>query len=354
MAVPLKYNFRSLFRRRVSTLMTVLSIALVVAIFMGVMALATGLERALVESGGPLNILVRRQGSDSEMSSFVSREALQTLKYLPGVATLEAEPVVSPEIVVVINLLKRGEEQGANVTIRGLSEIGLNMRHQVQVVEGLMFQPGLREVIVSQSIRERFQSTEIGDSMRFGKGDWKVVGIFDGGRTAFDSEIWTDYNQVASDYNRQSSSSILLRANDEASVQRIIDRVENDRRYNLIAQPEISYYEEQTKTAAPIKAMGIFIAVVMGIGACFAAMNTMYSAVAFRTKEIATLRILGFKKGSILLSFLTEAMLLALATVSGAAAFCQASIRAFIFAVATHRFSTSTASRARRSKVAGE
>jgi putative ABC transport system permease protein len=313
MAIPLKYNFRSLLVRRVGTLMTVLSIALVVAIFVGVMALATGLELALVSTGDPLNILVRRRGAESEMSSFVTREAWQAIRFLPGVKTDPGgEPVVSADTVVLINLPKRGEAQGANVTIRGLSPTGLALRPQVRVVQGRMFQPGLREVIASRRISERFQNTSLGDRLKFGKGEWNVVGIFDAANTAFDSEIWVDVNQLASDYNREFYSSALLRAADQRAAQEMISRIENERRWNLTAQPEPDYYKQQTRAAGPIKAMGMFIAVVMGIGACFAAMNTMYAAVTYRTREIATLRVLGFKKSSILLSFLTESLLLAL------------------------------------------
>lgn len=315
MAIPLKYNFRSLLVRRVSTVLTTLSIALVVAVFVGLMALANGLETALVSTGDPLNVMVRRRGSDSEASSFITREAQQVMKYLPGVATdANGDPVASAELVVIINLLKRGggEGESANVTVRGLSPTGLALRPQMRIVQGRMFQPGLREVIVSRRISERFQQAGLGDQLRFGKGDWKVVGIFEAGNTAFDSEIWTDGYQLAGDYNRQSYSSVLLRATDEAAMKEIIDRIENDRRYNLTAQPEVEYYAEQTRAAGPIKALGMFIAVVMGIGAGFAAMNTMYAAVTYRTQEVATLRVLGFNRRSILLSFLTESLLLAL------------------------------------------
>lgn len=314
MVIPLKYNLRSVLVRRVSTLMTVLSIALVVAVTIGVMALATGLETALVSSGDPLNILVRRRGADSELSSFVTRDAWQVLRYLPGVAIhSNGEPVASADVVVVINLPKRGSDQGANVTIRGLSPMGMVLRPQIRLVEGRMFRAGLREVIVSRRLSERFQHTSLGDRLRFGKGEWTVVGLFDAGQTAFDSEIWTDVNQLASDYNRQFYSSVLLRAVDAAAARDIIARVENERRYNLMAEPETEYFREQTRAAGPIKAMGMFIAFILGIGACFAAMNTIYAAVTYRTREIATLRVLGFGKGSILLSFIVESVLLALA-----------------------------------------
>jgi len=313
MAIPLKYNLRSVLVRRVSTLLTVLSIALVVAVTIGVMALATGLETALVSTGDPLNILVRRRGADSELSSLVTRDAWQILRYLPGVKTRpDGEPLASADIVVVINLPRRGSAQGANVTVRGLSPQGMALRPHVRLVAGRMFQPGLREVIVSRRLSERFQQTSLGDRLRFGKGEWTVVGVFDAGQTAFDSEIWTDVNQLASDYNRQFYSSVLLRATDEAAAREIIARVESERRFNLTAEPETEYFREQTRAAGPIKAMGMFIAFILGIGACFAAMNTMYAAVTYRTREIATLRVLGFPRWSILLSFMVESVLLAL------------------------------------------
>lgn len=314
MAIPLKYNIRSLLVRRVSTAMTVLSIALVVAIFVGVMALAGGIESALVSSGDPLNVLVRRRASDSELSSTVSKEAFQTIKYLPGVKTGPGgEVTASAELVVIINLPKRGQDQGSNVTVRGQTPAGLDFRPRVKLIAGKMFSPGTREAIVSQSISDRFQGTSLGETLRFGKYDWKVVGIFDGNHTASDSEIWVDLNQLSNDYNRTEYSSVLLRAASDFAVREIIARVSDDRRFNLTAQPETDYYAEQTKTAGPIKALGMFIAVVMGIGACFAAMNTMYAAVAHRTQEIATLRVLGFRPRSILLSFMTESLMLALA-----------------------------------------
>jgi putative ABC transport system permease protein len=316
MAIPLKYNLRSLLVRKVSTLLTVLSIALVVAIFVGVMALANGLETLLVSTGEPDNVLVRRRGSDSELSSFISREARQALIYLPEVATgADGQPVASPEIVVIINLPKQGAGEGesANVSVRGLSATGLALRPGIHLRRGRMFRPGLRELIVSESISRRFQHTGLGDRIRFGKADWTVVGLFDAGNTAFDSEIWVDVNQLAGAFNRDNFSSVLLRAKDTGAVQPLIARVESDRRFNLTAQREAEYYREQTRAAGPIKGLGMFIALIMGIGACFAAMNTMYAAVTYRTQEIATMRVIGYRPGSMLLSFLTESLLLALA-----------------------------------------
>lgn len=316
MAIPLKYNLRSLLVRRVSTGLTVMSIALVVAIFVGVMALANGLETILVSTGEPENVLVRRRGADSELNSFVTREGRQALVYLPGVAAApDGEPLASPEIVVIINLTKigGGEGENANVTVRGISPMGLSLRPKLHFHQGRTFRPGLRELIVSESITRRFQGVGLGDRVRFGKDEWTVVGVFDAGNTVFDSEIWADVNQVANDFNRDAFSSVLLRTTGPADARALIRRIEDDRRFNLTAQPETDYYQEQTKAAGPIKALGMFIALVMGIGACFAAMNTMYAAVTYRTQEIATMRVIGYRPGSVLTSFLVESLILALA-----------------------------------------
>jgi putative ABC transport system permease protein len=294
--------------------MTSLSIGLVVWIFVFIMSLAVGIESALVSTGSELNVLVRRKASDSELSSSVSKEALQYIKYLPGVAQgADGNPIGSAEVITLVNLPKHGQEQGSNVTIRGLGPAGLALRPQVKLVEGRMFTPGLREAVVSRAIAQRFQNTGLGGRLEFGKGDWAVVGLFDGGNTAFDSEIWVDVNQLADDFNRQNYSSVLLKATDAAAVAEIRKRIEEDQRYNLSSQTEASYYAEQTQSAGMIKVIAYFIAFVMGVGACFAAMNAMYAAVAYRSREIATLLIIGFRRFSIIFSFLVESVLLALA-----------------------------------------
>lgn len=312
MAIPLKYNYLSLLKRRVSTLMTVLSIALVVFIFVSVMALANGLESALVTTGKPTNVLIMRQGSGSELSSAVPRDALQVLRYLPGVRKgSNGEPAAAPEVFVIVNLPKQ-DGSIANVAVRGSSQAGVEMRPQWGLVEGRMFQPGLREVVVSRTVAARFPDARLGSQVKLGRALWNVVGVFDAKGTAFDSEIWGDVNQVAGDFNYQAYSSVLLGAEDAAAVREIVSRTAADKSNDLSAQAESDYYAQQTWAAGPIKLLGMFIAVVMGIGACFAAMNTMYAAVSYRTREIATLQVLGFKRRNVLLSFLAESLLLAL------------------------------------------
>jgi len=312
MAIPLKYNFRNLVVRRTTTAMTAFSITLTVAVFVILMALAQGLQLSLSATGQALNILIMREGAQSEATSSVTREALQVIKYLDGIAKDEkGEPWTSPELIVLINLPRRGQTQGSNVTIRGLGSDGPSLRPEFKMVEGRFFRSGLREVIVSKRISERFQNCGLGDKLKFAKGYWTVVGTFEAGNTAYDSEIWTEVNDLAADFDREAYSSVLVRAAGTGALARLRDQIANDRRLHLKPQTEREYYESQTRFAAPIKALGLFIAVLMAVGASFAAMNTMYAAVARRTKEIGALRVLGFSRGSILASFIIESVLIA-------------------------------------------
>lgn len=313
MAIPLSYNLRNLRVRAFSTVMTVLSVGLVVAVFIGVMALARGLEEAFVATGAPLNLVVMRQGSQVETSSVVTRDSLQVIKYLPGVAVDAAGmPMVSPEVIVLLNLPKRRDGHGSNVLVRGLSAKGFELRPQVTLVAGRLFKPGLREIIVAHSVTERFQNAALGDTIRFGRSSWRIVGLFEAGRTAFNSEIWADASELADDFDRLHYSSVLLQTENPSALRAIERRISDDRRLHLKAVAEEAYYAEQTKAAGPIKVLGNFMAVVMAIGASFAAMNTMYAAVARRSREIGILRVLGFRPRSILLSFLAESLLLGL------------------------------------------
>lgn len=313
MAIPIKYNLRSLMVRRVSTLMTALSIALVVAVFVVVVSLARGLETTFMSTGEPLNLMVMRKGSQGDLDGGVRRDFLNIVKYLPGIQMgNQGAPVVSPEQVVMVYLPRRGEQQGSNVMVRGLSTEGLLVRPKVRLVEGRMFRPGVREVIVSRSISERFQNTSLGDRVRIGKGNWAVVGIFEAQGTIFDSEIWTDVNQLSDEFRRtQYYSVVRVRASDKDAMTSLAKRISDDPQLDLSALSETKYYSDQKSVAAPIRILGILLSVIMSIGACFAAMNTMYAAVMNRTGEIATMRVLGFSRGAILLSFLVESLLLA-------------------------------------------
>ena len=314
MAIPLKYNLKSLFVRRLSTAVTVITFAVVVGIFLTIMALAEGLRTTLVATGEPLNIMIFQQGNQAEVSSAVPQEAASIISNLSGIMKDDqGQPLVSPEIVLLENLPKRGPEgEVGNVVVRGISPKGFQLRPKARLVGGRMFRPGLREAVVSRAISERFQSTALGDQVNLGKGDWTIVGIFDAQGTAFDSEIWVDVNQAAGDFNRRSYSIVLLRAADEAALLTLVQQVTSDPRLHMNAMREKSYYDEQTRVIGPIRGIGMFLVFVLGMGAVFAAMNTMYASVANRTKEIATLRVFGFTRWSILISFLTESCLLAL------------------------------------------
>jgi putative ABC transport system permease protein len=312
MAIPLKYNLRNLVVRRVSTLMTIGAIALVVAVFVALMALANGLNSALKTTGSPENVLVLRQGSQTETSSGVSKEAFQVIQTLPGIARdREGKPMASAEGVIIVNLPRRSGES-TNVTLRGVSETAFAMRPGIKLVAGRMFRPDIGEAIVSRTVADRFSNAALGQSLQLGKRTFAVVGVFDAGGTAFDSEIWSSINDVADAFDRNGYSSVLVRAENVATRDQLVNRIEAEQRLKLEAKPELKYYEEQTSTSGPIRGLGIFVAIIMGIGACFGGMNTMYAAVAHRTREVGTLRALGFSKLSILTSFVIESMILAL------------------------------------------
>src|SRR5271170_6866349 len=314
MAIPISYNIRNLRLRLGLTVMTALGIALTVTTAIFLMALLAGLQRAFVSSGNPQNVLVLRKGSEAELSGGFDAALFPTLKVLPGIAKdSNGDPMVSGELVVVIVLPRKDGTGEVNVTVRGMMPDGLEMRPSAKLVEGRWFQTGQREVVVSKSIRSRFSHANIGDAMDFGKGSWKVVGVFDAGGSAYESEIWGDVNQMASDFDRQGGySSAYLRATDPIAADALKNRVSDDQRLKLEGMLETDYYAKQTSSGTPIKIIGWVVAIIMAIGSSFAAMNTMYAAVAYRSREIATLRVIGYSRPSILTSFVFESVLLSL------------------------------------------
>ena len=314
MAIPIKYNIRNMKLRRGLTVMTALGIALTVTTAVFIMALLAGLDKAFRSTGNPLNVLVLRKGSTSELTGPFPAEDFQTLKTLPGIAKdKNGDPLVSGEITVVIVLPRKDGSGEANVTVRGLMPDGLEIRPTVKLEDGRWFTPGQREVVVSNSIRKRFTHANVGDSLEFGKGSWKVVGVFDAGGMAYESEIWGDVNQMTSDFDRQGVySSAYLRATDPVAAEALKHRVSDDQRLKLDSMLEPEYYATQTKSGAVIQFIGWLVAAIMAVGSSFAAMNTMYAAVAYRSREIATLRVIGFSRPSILTSFVLESLLLSL------------------------------------------
>ena len=312
MAIPLAYNLRNLVVRKTTTIMTALGIALTVAVLLAIMGLVSGLRATLSASGDPLNVLVLRKGSDSELVSNFTRAQFQDLKFKRGIATgRDGQPLASLELVTVVNLANVDNPDGANLSVRGLTQVGIEMREGLHIESGRWFQQGRRELVVGKSAAGRFPDAQIGKKIQLGRGDWEIVGVMAAGNSAQGSEIWGDLNQIGSDLQRVDVlSSALVRATDEVTAKALVNDISNDQRLNMTAMSEKEYYELQTSQAAPVEFTGIFVAIIMAIGSSFAAMNTMYAAVSRRAREIGTLRVLGFSRGSILFSFFVEAVLL--------------------------------------------
>ncbi len=312
MKLPIRYNIRNVIVRWRSTLATIIGVALVVAVYILIQSLAAGLEKSGRNTGDPRNLMIVRKGSTAESSSQVNRMQLQTIQYLPQIARdADGKPLISADLVVLVSLPRREGAGEANVTMRGISPKGAELRPQVRLVEGRWFTPGKREAVVSTKMAQRFANTEVGGVFKTGGQELRVVGLFDGGDTAFDSEIWMDADEARSLFDRENYSSALVRMTSPEAAAEFVKRLESDKRLPLRVDPEIAYYSEQTRTSKMFQVIGMFLAVSMSIGAFFAAMNTMYASVGARTREIGTLRVLGFRRRTILLSFIVEGAILA-------------------------------------------
>ena len=314
MALPLRYNFRNVLVRWRATVTTILGIALVVAVFVVVQSLAAGLEQASGNTGDERNLMIVRRGSNAESGSQITRDQFNSIQYSPEIARdTEGRPFVSADTLVILNLPRGGDFEGeANVSLRGISPNGFALRPQVTLAAGRWFEAGKREVAVSTRLARRFAKMQVGDVIKIGLRELTVVGHFDGRGSAFDSEAWMSADEVRSLFTRDNYSSALVRPTDDAAAKALIKRLEADKRLHVRVLRETDYYKEQTKTAAPIKFLGSFLATAMSVGAIFAAMNTMYASVGARTREIGTLRVLGFRRRWVLLGFVIEGALLAL------------------------------------------
>jgi ABC-type lipoprotein release transport system permease subunit len=313
MKIPILYNLRSLRARPTATLTTALGMALVVAVFIGMMALSLGFQTALVKTGSTENLLVLRRGADSELSSGINRDVANAISALPFVAkNADGEPLISPETFVVVGLERRNGGM-ANVVIRGVSPKAFDVRNGIRITKGRTFRPGSGEIIVGETLVKRIPNTEIGESLRFAGRDWEVVGHFGSGGSSFESEVWGENELFMPVFRGQVFQTIALRMEDPSAFEGVVETLEADPRLAVDAQLEREFYANQgTLLGDILRFLAVFIAGVMAIGAVFGAVNTMYSAVDSRAPEIGVLLALGFKPRSVMASFVVESMLIAL------------------------------------------
>lgn len=312
--IPLNYIWRNLATRKLTTALTAGGMALVVFVFTAVLMLDAGLRTTMVSTGSPDNLLAIRSGSETEIQSSIDNDQLGVLESLPHIALdAQGQALLARECVVLYSLVKKDTGVPTNVTIRGTTQTGLALRPQVKLVTGRMFRPGASEIIVGASLAKGFAGVEVGQTLTFARRDWLVVGIFDAGRTAFNSELWGDAEQLKQAFRRSLYSSLILKLDDVHGVEAIRQMIVKDRRLTIEVKPETQFYADQSKMLAGfISILGLTLSIIFSIGAVIGAMITMYAAVANRTAEIGTLRAIGFRRGSILIAFLLESMLLAL------------------------------------------
>jgi len=319
MALPVTYNVRSVAARWKTALVSVLGIAGTVGVFIAMLAMARGFQATLIASGSASNAIVRRAGATSEMDSGVSLDQVRVIADAPQVARdANGVPLVSPEVVVIgaFQLMTSGTD--ANTQIRGMTPIVLEVRPAVCVIEGRFFEPGLAELVVGSNAVDTYRGLTLGSIVSFGGQDWRVVGVFDAGGSAFDSEIWCDHTVLSETFDRPTNvySSVTARLTSPTEFEAFKDTLTSDPRLTVQVERETTYYERQSQMVSTlIRVLGFLVAFVMAIGAVFGALNTMYSAVAARAREIATMRALGFGGGSIIVSFVFESLVIA--TVGG-------------------------------------
>ncbi len=326
MPLPLAYSTRNLFARRGRTLATVAVIALVVLATTLFWSLVASLQRTLVATGDPRNLVVMRKGADNDSASQLTLEAYQAIRFFDGIGRGERdEPLASPELVVQ-PFLRRRDGGRENVLVRGVEPVALQVHDEVRVSEGRMFTPAQGEAIVGRGVGQRYAGTELGAELEFGRRRWKVVGQFDAGGSSFESEIWVDVRELADDARRvMPFSGVRLRAAPGADLDALARRIDDDPRYALAATREVAYYEKQAESANTLYVIVVGLALLAGIGAVFGATNTMYAAVQARTAEIGTLRALGFSRASIVIAFVLESLLLAALGFAAGAALAVAS-----------------------------
>ncbi|HVP91063.1 MAG TPA: ABC transporter permease [Terriglobales bacterium] len=314
MPIPLVYNVRSVRERWASTIVAVLGIAGAVGVFVAMLSMARGFRATLVASGSPSNAIVLRAGASAEMVSILTRADVSTIENAPGVARGEAGPRVSPEVVVIAAFPLRKTGTDANVQVRGVSPRVLEVRDRVRITKGRMFQAGINELIAGRNVAGTYAGLDLGRTVKFGGGTWAVVGLFDAGGSAFDSELWCDAAVLDQVYQRPQNifQSITVHLTSADAFGAFKDALTSDPRLTVETERERAYYEKNSQALTTmIRVLGTLVAFIMGVGAVFGALNTMYSAVSERTREIATMRALGFGGGSVVLSFVFESLFIA-------------------------------------------
>lgn len=309
MPLLLNYTLKNSFNRKITAILTVAGVALVVFVFSATLMLSYGLEKSLVDSGNENNVVVMRASSSTEIISIMWRDMGDVIK---------SDPAVKPdklagEIVVLINQPKKVTLEPSNVPVRGVADASFTIRPQVKIIDGEKYHPGTNEVIAGKKVAEGFEGCGVGGTLRFAGQDWKVVGIFEAAGGAFESELWGDYNQMAQSFQRPIYSSVTFQLDNPSEFDAVKKRLESDRRLQVDVMTEKQYYYKQSKSFSGfINVLGTTISVIFSAGVIFGAMITMYASVSNRTREIGTLRALGFHRRAILVAFLTESLIISL------------------------------------------
>ena len=308
------FNLRTLPARRGSALAAIFGVAGVVAVLVGVLSIGEGFRRVMIAAGSPDTAVILRGGADSEMTSVLLRDDVELIRNAPRIARQGNAPLASPELFVLVDLAKRSTGTDANVPMRGVRKEAFLVRPEIKVVEGKMFAWGTNEVIVGRSAQTQFRNTEVGTELKFGQTRWKVVGIFEGKGGIAESEVWADAAVLAPAYHRGSSfQTVLVRLASVGSFQGFKDALTSDPRLNVKVERETDYYAAQSRTLRLlVTGLAVIVCSLMGLGAIFGALNTMYTAVAARSREVATLEALGFGGGAVMISVMFEAIVLAL------------------------------------------
>ncbi len=307
-------NLRSLPQRLWMSLAAVFAVSVVVGVLLSFLAMANGFQQTLAGTGSDQIAIATRVGSQSELNSTVSRDSVNLILGAPGIAKdASGNAIVSAELYVIVDGIKRSSQTEVNLPMRGISPAGFELRERVDIVEGRMFESGRNEIIVGSGVAKEFEGFELGKQLRFGKSEWEVVGIFSTGGTAFESELWADAPTVQSQFNRGSTfQTVRVQLAEPGNVQPLLDFVESEPRLQIDIETEADYFSSQGEALKSIVVLGWILSIVMALGALAGALNTMYTSVAARSTEIATLRTLGFSSLSAFVGTLTESVVLSI------------------------------------------